>query len=76
MVAKALRTKEANFSNLEDWITNLYEEFQVPDRLAKLGVSNEDVPKIVVRTMNDICLATNPKPISKIEMEGFVSNII
>ena len=61
---------------MEDWITNLYEEFQVPNRLAKLGVSYEDVPKIVVRAMNDICLAINPNRFQKLEMEEFVSNII
>ncbi len=76
IIAKALGTKEANFSGLENWITNLYEEFQVPNRLAQLGVRYEDVPEIVVRAMNDICLATNPKPISKNELEKFVSNII
>ena len=67
IVAKALGTKEANFSNLEDWVTNLYEEFQVPNRLAKLGVSYEDFPKIVVRAMNDICLAINPNRFQKLK---------
>ena len=76
IIAKALGAKEANFSSLESWIGDLYRECQIPNRLSQLGVSYEYAPEIASRAINDICLATNPRKISKIELEEFVTTLI
>jgi alcohol dehydrogenase len=45
-------------------------------RLSDMGITEEDIPEIVRRTMDDPCVATNPRIPRKEEVEGLYLNLL
>ena len=75
-VAIALGVKETNFTGVLNWITDLYEDFEIPNSLGDLGINFDYAPEIASRAIKDICFATNPKQLSKVELEEFIRTLI
>ena len=48
----------------------------IPHSLGELGVLNQDIDKLVEMVVNDICFPTNPRPISKSQLNTFITDAI
>ena len=59
-----------------DWIYELYTEFNIPHSLGEIGVKTQDVDRLVEMILKDICLPTNPRPISKSCLKSFLLEAI
>jgi 1,3-propanediol dehydrogenase len=46
---------------LAAWVRRLSDRVGVPRGLRELGVSEEDLPRLARTTLEDACLATNPR---------------
>ena len=75
-LARACGADSEDFNGLMTWIETLYEDFMIPHSLGDLGVLNKDIDKLVEMVLNDICLPTNPRPISKSQLNTFIANAI
>ena len=61
---------------LMEWIYDLYSEFKIPKSLGAIGVRKQDIGKLTEMILEDICLPTNPRPISKASLETLLSKAI
>ena len=59
-----------------DWIYELYTEFNIPHSLGKIGVKNQNIDRLVEMVLKDVCLPTNPRPISKNGLKTFILEAI
>jgi len=75
-LARACGADSEDFQGLINWIEALYEEFMIPHSLGELGVLNQDIDKLVEMVVNDICFPTNPRPISKSQLNTFITDAI
>ena len=75
-IAIACGAKSHDFKGLMDWIYELYTEFNIPHSLGEIGVKTQDVDRLVEMILKDICLPTNPRPISKSCLKTFVLEAI
>ena len=75
-IAKALGVKETNFTGVQNWMADLYEDFEIPNSLGDLGINSDHAPEIASRAIKDICFATNPRQLSKAELEEFIRVLI
>ena len=75
-IAIACGAKSGDFKGLMDWIYELYTEFNIPHSLGEIGVKTQDVDRLVEMILKDICLPTNPRPISKSSLTTFVLEAI
>jgi alcohol dehydrogenase class IV len=55
---------------LADWVSRLAARVGVPSRLADLGLTDEDVPGLAASTLDDTCLATNPRRLDAADVES------
>lgn len=55
---------------LADRVRELADVAGVPRGLAELGVSVDDIPVLAANTLDDACLATNPRPVSRADVEA------
>ena len=55
---------------LADAVRKLADELGVPKGLAELGVTDDMVPQLARTTLNDACLATNPRAASAADIEA------
>jgi len=75
-IAIACGAKSHDFKGLMDWIYELYTEFNIPHSLGEIGVKTQDIDRLVEMILKDICLPTNPRPISKSCLKTFVLEAI
>jgi alcohol dehydrogenase class IV len=75
-IAIACGAKSHDFKGLMDWIYELYTEFNIPHSLGEIGVKTQDVDRLVEMILKDICLPTNPRPISKSCLKSFLLEAI
>ena len=75
-IASACGAKTEDFNGLMEWIYDLYSEFKIPKSLGAIGVRKQDIGKLTEMILEDICLPTNPRPISKASLETLLSKAI
>lgn len=75
-IASACGAKTEDFNGLMEWIYDLYSEFKIPKSLGAIGVRKQDIRKLTEMILEDICLPTNPRPISKASLETLLSKAI
>ena len=75
-MAIACGTKTKDFEGLMGWLYELYSEFKIPKSLGAIGVRKQDIVKLTEMILRDICLPTNPRPISKASLEMLLSKAI
>ena len=56
-------------TNLEDFITQLNQDLDLPSRLSSIGVTKDVLPQMIEGAINDHSTASNPRPLKK---EDFV----
>ena len=59
----------AGVNDLIAWLSGLKREIGIPAKLGALGVSEEQVPRLVEVALADTCHQTNPRPCSKQDFE-------
>ncbi|MGH3492705.1 MAG: iron-containing alcohol dehydrogenase [Sciscionella sp.] len=64
------RSARSGAELLADRVRALADLVGVPQGLAELGVTEEDIPVLAVTTLNDACLATNPRDASGAQIEA------
>jgi alcohol dehydrogenase class IV len=57
---------------LSDYVRRLGDEVGVPNGLRDIGVSDDDIPRLARSTMQDACLATNPRSAGTVDIEGLL----
>jgi len=57
---------------LSDYVRRLGDEVGVPKGLRDIGVSDDDIPRLARSTMQDACLATNPRSAGTVDIEGLL----
>lgn len=55
---------------LADWVRALGDRVGVPRGLRELGVSEADLPRLAATTLEDACLATNPRDTDAADVEA------
>ena len=75
-IASACGAKTEDFNGLMEWIYELYDEFKIPKSLGAIGVRKQDIVKLTEMILDDICLPTNPRPITKASLETLLSKAI
>ena len=68
-MSQALGLKTEDFDSFYRAIVMLLDDLAIPDSLAAIGVEEEQVKLIAEKTMTDICLPTNPRPVSVTDVE-------
>ncbi len=55
---------------LSDYVRRLGDEVGVPRGLRDIGVSDADIPRLALSTLEDACLTTNPRSADAADIEG------
>jgi 1,3-propanediol dehydrogenase len=55
---------------LAEYIRRLADDIGVPRGLRELGVRADDIPRLTRTTLDDACLATNPRPARAADLEA------
>ena len=59
----------AGASDLVRWLADLKASLGIPAKLGSLGVTEEQIPRLVDVAVADVCHKTNPRPCSKLDFE-------
>ncbi len=59
----------AGVVDLVSWLTALKAELGIPAKLGTLGVTKEQLPRLVEVALADLCHQTNPRPCSRADFE-------
>lgn len=57
---------------LSEYVRRLGDEVGVPSGLRAIGVRDVDIPRLAHSTMQDACLATNPRNADRVDIEGLL----
>jgi len=52
-------------TKLEDFITQLNQDLDLPNRLSSIGVTKDVLPQMIEGAINDHSTASNPRPLNK-----------
>jgi alcohol dehydrogenase class IV len=55
---------------LSDYVRRLADEVGVPRGLRDIGVSDGDIPRLALSTLEDACLTTNPRGADAVDIES------
>ena len=59
----------AGAQDLVTWLADLKATLGIPAKLGALGVTSEQIPRLVEVALADVCHQTNPRPCSKLDFE-------
>jgi hypothetical protein len=75
-LARCLGLSHHNFDAVLGWVLDLRQELGIPASLGELGVTDEELPVLVERTLQDGNAVTNPVPLTPDKLEKLLRAMI
>ena len=72
----ALYKKPGTFNDLYSNICNLLDELEIPDGLGKIGVKNDKINELAIKSSKDAAALTNPRVASINELESIIKDSV